>query len=181
MNARPEAPLPAVIWLTGLPGAGKTTIAHELRRLLEHRGQRVEILDGDAIREVFPATGFSRPERDAHVRRVGYLASRLEHHGVTVVASLVSPYRESRAFVRGLCRRFVEVHVATPLDECERRDPKGHYKAARRSERPQFTGVDDPYEEPVAPEIRLDTRGLSPEEAAERIMSSIDAVPVLRQ
>ena len=97
---------------------------------------------------VFPTTG-SRAERDAHVRRVGFLASRLEHHGVYVVASLVSPYRESRDFVRRLCRNFIEVHVATPLEECERRDVKGLYAKARRGEIANFTGIDDPYEPPV--------------------------------
>jgi len=94
----------------------------------------VELLDGDEIRSVFPSTGFSHAERDAHIRRVGFLASRLERHGVTVVASLVSPYRESRQFVRSVCRRFVEVHVSTPLEECERRDPKGLYRKARAGE-----------------------------------------------
>lgn len=170
-------PRPAVVWLTGLPGAGKSTIATALTARLTDRGARVEPLDGDAIREVFPATGFTRPERDAHVRRVGYLASRLEAHGVIVVASLVSPYRDSRDFVRGLCRRFIEVHVATPLDECERRDPKGHYRRARAGALPNFTGVDDPYEPPPAPEITIDTRTLSADTAAERILAVVDALP----
>jgi hypothetical protein len=104
----------AVVWFTGLSGSGKShrgrMVAAELRR----QGRPVEMLDGDAMRRVFPNTGFSKAERDAHIRRVGYLASRLEHHGVTVVASFVSPYRESRDFVRGLCRNFVEVYVSTP-------------------------------------------------------------------
>jgi adenylylsulfate kinase len=137
----------------------------------------VELLDGDAIRELFPATGFTRPERDAHIRRVGYLASRLEAHGVTVVASLVSPYRESREFVRSLCRRFVEVHVATAFAECERRDPKGLYRRARAGEIANFTGLDDPYESPEAPEIVIDTTVMTPDEAAARILAYLDAVP----
>ena len=134
-------PPPAVVWLTGLSGAGKSTIAAIVVRELERAGARVEWLDGDAIRDVFPATGFTRPERDAHVKRVGYLASRLEAHGVTVVASLVSPYRESRAFVRSLCREFVEVHVATDLAECERRDSKGLYARARAGADREFHGA----------------------------------------
>ncbi len=163
---------PAVIWFTGLPGAGKSTIAAEVRRRLLARGLAVETLDGDEIRAVFPSTGFTRAERDAHVRRVGYLASRLERHGIFVVASLVSPYEESRQFVRSLCRRFVEVHVATPLEECERRDPKGLYARARRGEIANFTGLDDPYEPPVAPEVRIDTRETGAAEAAERVLEA---------
>jgi adenylylsulfate kinase len=170
-------PIPAVIWLTGLSGAGKTTIAVPVVAALAARGAAVELLDGDAIRELFPATGFTRPERDAHIRRVGYLASRLEAHGVTVVASLVSPYRESREFVRSLCRRFVEVHVATAFAECERRDPKGLYRRARAGEIANFTGLDDPYESPEAPEIVIDTTVMTPDEAAARILAYLDAVP----
>ena len=164
-----------VVWLTGLPGSGKTTIAERVSQELRRRGHRVEILDGDAMRSVFPQTGFSRMERDAHVKRAGYLASRLDFHGVIVVASFVSPYREARAAVRGLCRTFVEVYVATPLDECERRDVKGMYAKARRGEIQQFTGVSDPYEAPVSPELVIDTRDLSVEEAARRVLEVVDA------
>lgn len=167
-------PRPAVIWLTGLSGAGKSTIAESLVVALRASGARVELLDGDAIRGVFPSTGFTRPERDAHIKRVGYLASRLEAHGVIVVASLVSPYRDSRRFVRELCDRFIEVHVATPFDECERRDPKGLYRKARAGEIRHFTGLDDPYEAPTASEIVIDTTVLSPAEAAACIVSHID-------
>lgn len=162
---------PAVIWLTGLSGAGKTTIAAVLVAALQARGQKVDALDGDVIRSRFPATGFTRPERDAHIKRVGAMASQLEAEGVTVVASLVSPYHESRRFVRALCRRFIEVYVATPLDECERRDPKGLYRRARAGEIAHFTGIDDPYEPPESPEIVIDTTALSPEVAAERILA----------
>jgi 3'(2'),5'-bisphosphate nucleotidase len=165
-----------VIWFTGLSGSGKTTIARRLVGWLQARGQAVEYLDGDTIRDIFPSTGFSRDERDQHIKRVGFLASRLERHGVTVVASLVSPYRASRDFVRGLCRRFVEVHVSTPLAECERRDVKGWYAKARRGEIRHFTGIDDPYEEPLAPEVRLDTTGLSEEEATDSVVAAIDAL-----
>lgn len=163
-----------VIWLTGLSGSGKSTIARRVVEALQARGVPVEYLDGDTIRDIFPATGFSREERDAHIRRVGYLASRLERHGVTVVASLVSPYRASRDFVRGLCRRFLEVHVATPLAECERRDVKGLYARARRGEIRQFTGIDDPYEPPEAPELLLDTSALSEEAAAARVLAALE-------
>ena len=118
-------------------------------------------------------TGFTREERNEHVRRTGFLASRLEAHDVTVVASFVSPYRESRDFVRGLCRNFIEIYVATPLEECERRDVKGLYARARRGEISNFTGISDPYEPPEHPEISFDTRTVSVEEAGARILERL--------
>lgn len=163
-------PRPAVVWFTGLSGAGKSTIAAQLEQQLQAIGAAVELLDGDAIRDVFPATGFTRPERDAHIRRVGYLASRLEAHGVIVLASLVSPYRDSRAFVRGLCRDFVEVHVATSFDVCEQRDTKGLYAKARAGQLSHFTGLDDPYEAPEQAEIVIDTTVVPAADAAARII-----------
>ena len=126
---------------------------------------QVEYLDGDVIREIFPGTGFTRPERDAHIRRVGWLASRLEAHGVIVVASLVSPYVESRSFVRGLCRHFIEIWISTPFEECERRDVKGLYARAKAGEIRNFTGLDDPYEAPVAAELVMDTTAMGLEDA----------------
>ncbi|MGH7561598.1 MAG: adenylyl-sulfate kinase [Gemmatimonadales bacterium] len=165
---------PSVIWLTGLSGSGKSTIAHWLSAELERRGLEVERLDGDAVRQVFPEVGFTRSDREAHVRRIGFLASRLERHGVFVVASFVSPYEESRRFVRDLCRSFVEVYVSTPLKECERRDVKGLYARARRGEITNFTGIDDPYEPPRRPELEIDTRGVSVQEAGRRILAHLE-------
>lgn len=158
-----------VLWLTGLSGAGKSTVASAVYERLARAGVESELLDGDAIRALSP-TGFSQAEREAHVRRVGFLASRLEHHGIVVLCALISPYTESRQWVRRLCRRFVEVHVATPLVECERRDPKGLYAAARRGELRQFTGLDAPYEPPLAPELCFNTTHLSVEESAGRVI-----------
>jgi adenylylsulfate kinase len=163
-----------VVWFTGLSGSGKSTVASWVAGQLRAGGVPVEVLDGDALRDVFPNTGFTRAERDAHIRRAGYLASRLEHHGVTVVASFVSPYRESRDFVRGLCRDFIEVYVSTPLDECERRDVKGLYAKARRGEIRNFTGLDDPYEPPMSPDLELDTRNMSVEEAGRRVLALLN-------
>jgi adenylylsulfate kinase len=167
----------AVIWLTGLSGSGKSTLAHWVATELKREGRPVEVLDGDAMRAVFPNTGFSKAERDEHIKRVGFLASRLEAHGVTVVASFVSPYRESRDFVRALCRRFVEVHVSTPLDECERRDVKGLYAKARRGEVAAFTGISDPYEPPANPELVVDTSRLTVEQAGRRILNALAERP----
>ena len=160
----------AVLWFTGLSGSGKTTIATRVHQELARRGTEVEYIDGDALREVFPNTGFTRAEREEHLRRTGYMASRLAAHGVTVVASFVSPYRESRDFVRALCPGFMEIYVSTPLEECERRDVKGLYAKARRGEIRDFTGIDDPYEEPTSPELTIDTRTTSVDAAAKQVM-----------
>jgi 3'(2'),5'-bisphosphate nucleotidase len=164
---------PAVVWLTGLSGAGKSTIADRLALKLQAGGHRVEQLDGDVVRTLFPSTGFSREERDGHARRVAYLASRLERHGVFVLVSLISPYRSSRAFARALCRTFVEVHVATSLAECERRDVKGLYARARRGEITNFTGLDDPYETPERPDVSIDTARVDVETAASRVVDHL--------
>lgn len=160
---------PAVVWLTGLSGSGKSTIAERLAADLRAEGADVELLDGDRVREVFPNTGFSRAERNEHIRRIGFLAALLEQHGVVVIAALVSPYRESRDWVRGRCRRFLEVHIATPLEECERRDVKGLYARARRGEIRDFTGISDPYEPPAHAELTIDTTHMPVEQACRAI------------
>jgi len=163
-----------VIWFTGLSGAGKSTIAQQVVQRLLAAGARVELLDGDVVRTAFPQTGFSRPERDEHIRRVGFLASRLEHHGVFVVCALISPYEPSRTYVRSLCKRFIEIHVSTPLAECERRDVKGLYERARRGDIPHFTGIDDEYEAPKMPELRIDTSNITVTQAAETVLATIE-------
>ena len=160
-----------MLWFTGLSGSGKSTIASQVHRELERRGVDVEYIDGDALREVFPNTGFTRADREEHLRRTGYMASRLAAHGVTVVASFVSPYRDSREFVRRLCPDFFEIYVATPLEECERRDVKGLYARARRGQIQNFTGIDDPYEPPESPELTLDTRTLSVDECTAKVLA----------
>jgi adenylylsulfate kinase len=160
-----------VLWFTGLSGSGKSTIAVRVHEELVRRGVEVEYIDGDALREVFPGTGFTRAEREEHLRRTGYMAARLAAHGVTVVASFVSPYRDSRDFIRRLCGDFVEIYVSTPLDECERRVVKGLYARARRGEIRNFTGIDDPYEAPEHPELILDTRALSVDQCVARVLA----------
>jgi adenylylsulfate kinase len=159
-----------VLWFTGLSGSGKSTIAVKVHQELVRRGVEVEYIDGDALREVFPQTGFTREEREEHLRRTGYMASRLAAHGVTVVASFVSPYRESRDFIRRHCPGFVEIYVSTSLEECERRDVKGLYARARRGEIRNFTGIDDPYEPPEHPELTLDTRALTLDQCVGRVL-----------
>ena len=169
-GTRAHAP---VLWFTGLSGSGKSTIAVRVHEALVGRGTDVEYIDGDALREVFPMTGFTREEREEHLRRTGYMASRLAAHGVTVVASFVSPYRASREFIRRLCPGFMEIYVATPLEECERRDVKGLYARARRGEIRHFTGIDDPYESPEHPELTLDTRELSVDQCVDAVLARV--------
>ena len=171
---RRQRPRPAVLWFTGLSGSGKSTIAQRVCAELERLGHRVEYLDGDTIRDIFPATGFSKAERDLHIKRVGHLASRLERNGVLVVAAFISPYAETRQFVRGLCSRFVEIFVSTPLAVCEQRDVKGLYAKARRGEITQFTGIDDPYEAPVSPELQIDTADVPVDGAAGQVLEYLD-------
>lgn len=146
-----------VLWLTGLSGSGKTTLANRVYEFIEKRGLSVEKLDGDILRGLFPSTGFSRAQRDEHIKRVGFMASILEKHGVIVVASFISPYRQARRFVRDMCSNFIEVYVQAPLEVCERRDVKGLYTRARAGQIKNFTGLDDPYEEPRNPELIINT------------------------
>jgi adenylylsulfate kinase len=164
-----------VVWFTGLPAAGKTTLAEALLRKLQNLNCAVEHLDGDVIRQHFPNTGFSRKERNDHIERVGWAASLLEKNGIVVIASLVSPYQESRDFVRKLCRNFIEVYVSTPLAVCESRDPKGLYRKARAGQIQQMTGIDDPYEIPTNPEFNIDSQDASTEELATKLIKEIQA------
>ncbi len=170
MNQRTIKKQGFVLWLTGLSGAGKSTLAEILYEKIAATGKSCEPLDGDILRGVFPGTGFSKEARNEHVRRVGFMASRLEHHGVAVVASFISPYRQGREFIRNLCDNFIEVHVKASLDECKQRDVKGLYKKALAGEITEFTGIDDPYEDPEHAEIVIDTEKQTVEESIQQIM-----------
>src|SRR3954471_23078767 len=151
------------VWFTGLSGAGKSTIAEIVIDELRARGRRGELLDGDEIREhLSKGLTFSKEDRDTNIRRIGFVASLLARNGVVAVTAAISPYRAVRDEVRGWIDNFVEVHVATSLEECETRDVKGLYAKARAGEIPEFTGVSDPYEEPLKPEILLETSGHTP-------------------
>lgn len=164
------------IWFTGLSGAGKSTTAEVLTVLLEQHGRQVTVLDGDVVRtHLSKGLGFSKEDRDTNVRRIGYVAAEIVRHGGVVIAAAVSPYRASRNEVRNMIGedRFIQVFVDTPLDVCEQRDVKGMYAKARRGEIAGFTGIDDPYEPPLRPEITLDTLKLTPEENAHLILRLI--------
>lgn len=160
-----------VLWLTGPSAAGKSTIADSVYARLKADGASVERLDGDIVRRILPETGFDRASREAHIRRIGHLASILERNGVTVVASFISPDRDAREFIRSLCTRFVEIHVSTPIEECIRRDPKGLYQRARRGELTNMVGLDTPYEAPVNAEVTIDTTELSVEESTQKVLA----------
>lgn len=166
--------MPKVIWLTGLSGAGKSTIAEALVLKLKEKGIKTEHLDGDTVRAIFPQTGFTKEERIKHIKRVGFLASKLESNGIFVVASFISPYQESREFVRGICKNFIEVYVSTPLAECEKRDVKGLYKKARAGEIQNFTGISDPFEEPQNPELSIDTTNITVDNAVKLILKKVN-------
>jgi adenylylsulfate kinase len=164
---------PVVIWLTGLSGAGKTTLAEIVCRHLQAAHFPVQHLDGDKVRSLNPNLGFTKHERIEHIKNVGQVASRLERDGSMVVVSLISPYREARDHVRSLCQNFIEVYVSTPLFECARRDVKGLYKKALAGEIDNFTGVSAPYEPPVRPNLAIDTLGVSPQSCAQLILDYV--------
>jgi len=162
------------IWLTGLSGAGKSTLAGQLVHRLRAEGRRVEILDGDAIREnLSKGLGFSKEDRDTNIRRIGYVAELLTRNGVTVIVAAISPYRAVRDEVRARIGDFLEVHVDCHLDELVRRDVKGLYLRALAGEITHFTGVSDPYEAPLAPEVRVDTRKQTADESVAIILEAV--------
>ncbi|MFF3285933.1 adenylyl-sulfate kinase [Streptomyces sp. NPDC003023] len=161
----------ATIWLTGLPSAGKTTIAYELAGRLRAEGHRIELLDGDEIREFLSAgLGFSREDRHTNVQRIGFVAELLASNGVKVLVPVIAPYADSREAVRGRHQRegtpYVEVHVATPVEVCSERDVKGLYAKQAAGEISGLTGVDDPYEEPETPDLRIESQNQTVQESA---------------
>jgi adenylyl-sulfate kinase len=171
------------LWFTGLSGSGKSTIAHVIGPELDRRGRIVEYLDGDTVRtHLSKGLGFSKEDRDTNIERIGWVASRLTRQGGAVIAAAISPYRETRAQARELVEEFgpfVEVYVATSLDECARRDVNGLYKKAFAGEIKGFTGVDDPYEEPAAPEVVVDTEAHQPEESAAIILAKLEELGLI--
>lgn len=165
------------LWFTGLSGSGKSTTAEILNSLLMERGRQVTLLDGDVVRtHLSKGLGFSREDRDINILRIGFVASEIVRHGGTVICAAISPYRAARNEVRKMMgdEGFIEIYVNTPIEVCEQRDVKGLYARARRGQITGFTGVDDPYEEPVNPELVLYTTDTSPEENAYKILSYLE-------
>jgi adenylyl-sulfate kinase len=171
------------LWFTGLSGSGKSTIAHVIGPELDKRGLVVEYLDGDSVRQhLSKGLGFSKEDRDTNIERIGWVASRLTRQGGAVIAAAISPYRETRAKARELVQQFgpfVEVYVATSLDECARRDVNGLYAKAFAGEIKGFTGVDDPYEAPESPEIVVETEGKTPEQSAEIVIAKLEELGLI--
>jgi len=162
-------------WFTGIPCSGKTTIADRVAEILREKGYKVERLDGDIVRKGLTSDlGFSKEDRDENIKRVTFVAKLLTRNGVAVLATFVSPYRERRAKTRQEIGSFVEVYTRCPVEVCMERDVKGMYEKALAGEIKNFTGVDDPYEEPENPELILDTDKESIDECAQRVLEKLE-------
>lgn len=169
-----------VLWFTGLSGSGKSTLTEAIAPILRDRGHRVEILDGDVVRtNLSKGLGFSKEDRDTNILRIGFVANLLARNGVAVITAAISPYRDirdqNRALIEGDGSAFVEVFAAATVEQCEARDVKGLYAEARAGKRPGFTGIDDPYEAPLSPEVLCETGIESIDESVARIISHLEA------
>jgi adenylylsulfate kinase len=172
------------IWFTGLSGSGKSTIAYTLEHALVQRGHLAYVLDGDNIRHGLNKNlGFSAEDREENIRRIGEVAKLFADAGLITMTSFISPYRKDRDNVRALHDAgrlaFIEVHVNTPIETCEQRDPKGLYKKARAGQIKNFTGIDDPYEPPLQPELTIDATGVSPQEATVLLIEYLEKRGIL--
>jgi adenylylsulfate kinase len=177
-----ESQQPGVtVWFTGLSGAGKTTISSAIEKKLKSYGYKVEVLDGDVVRQnLTKGLGFSKEDRDENIRRVGFVAALLTRNQVIVLVSAISPYQEIREEVRQRIGNFVEVYVNAPLEVCEKRDVKGLYKKARSGEIKNFTGINDPYEPPLNPEVECRTDLETLEESASKVLAKLEDLGYLR-
>jgi len=169
-----------VLWFTGLPCSGKSTLADLLKPELEKRGRLVDVLDGDVVRtHLTKGLGFSKEDRDTNIRRIGFVAGLIARHGGIAITAAISPYRAIRDEIRGTVENFIEVFVNTPLEICIKRDVKGMYKKALAGEMKGFTGVDDPYEAPVSPELIIETESETPEMSAARILGKLEQLGLI--
>ncbi|MBN1689333.1 MAG: adenylyl-sulfate kinase [Candidatus Omnitrophica bacterium] len=169
------------IWFTGLPSSGKSTIANILGRAFRKWGVKSEILDGDVVRtNLSKGLGFSKEDRDINIKRIGFVCHLLTRNDVVAIAAAISPYREIRDFNRRMIGNFMEVYVQTSLEECEKRDVKGLYQKARSGAIKGFTGVDDPYETPLAPEAVCETEKETPEESASKVIARMEELGYLQ-
>jgi adenylylsulfate kinase len=170
------------IWLTGYSGSGKTSIANELHKRLIERTIPCEVLDGDVIRQhLSKGLTFSKEDRCENIKRIGYVAEVLSKHGVCVIVSAISPYKSARDAVRTKIPAFIEVYVKCTIEECERRDVKGLYKKARLGEIKNFTGISDPYEEPVDPEVICYTETETIEDSVNKILACLETLHLIGQ
>ncbi len=174
------------LWLTGLSGAGKSTLALDLKNKLLERGVEIELLDGDEVRtNLSKGLGFSKEDRDTNIRRIGYVSRLLARNGVGVISAAISPYREVRDEVRAETEKdgaaFIEVFVKCPIDVLAERDVKGLYKKALAGEIKEFTGVSDPYEEPIGPEITVETDRETVDESARKIIAGLERLGLLNE
>lgn len=168
------------LWFTGLSGAGKSTLARLVAAELEARGRNVEILDGDEVRLFLSqGLGFTKEDRDTNVKRIAYVAGLLTRHGAAVITAAISPYREAREWARRRIVDFVEVYVRCPLETCAERDVKGLYRKAFAGEIPHFTGVSDPYEPPIDPELIVETHRETPNESAAKVIHCLERLGYL--
>ena len=168
------------LWFTGLPSSGKSTLARRVEEILLERGMNVEVLDGDEVREnLSKGLGFSKQDRDTNIRRIGFVAKLLSRNGVVAITAAISPYKDVRDEMRSAIGRFVEVYVQCPIDVLKERDVKGLYKKALAGEIKNFTGVSDPYEPPVNPEVVVKTSQQTPEQSAAHVMAKLEALGLL--
>ncbi len=168
------------LWFTGLSGAGKSTLAQLVEQHLKNHGVKVEVLDGDVVRtHLSKGLGFSREDRDTNIKRIAFVCSLLTRNGVICISAAISPYREARTWAREEIGNFVEVYVKCPIDVCQERDVKGLYKLVAEGKMKNFTGIDDPYEEPLHPELVVETDKETVEESVARIFAKLEELGYL--
>lgn len=175
LQSRPSLNRGVTLWFTGLPSSGKSTVARTLERALRKWQVPVELLDGDVVRtHLSKGLGFSREDRDTNVKRIGFVCQLLTRHGIVAIASAVSPYRETRDSNRRMIGQYIEIYVKASVAACEKRDVKGLYQLAKQGKIGNFTGVSDPYEEPLKPDVVCETEKESVEESAEKVIQCLE-------